>query len=311
LVRVKRFVAPVLVCVTLAVPASASARASSPTVALDYRLVLDDPTRVLHDVSVSVLDGDRALRVQVRQGTLTVLGDLREPMLRIGRSGTWVNRASLTAAAARLTSQGHGWKRIGGTTFTWHDHRLAPPPYDGGRVGAVARFRIPVTRDGEAAALGGTFVRFRRPPLWPWLAGAAAAGLVVAVALRLRPVVRTPLATALGAVAGAAALTALVSFGWADAPNGRVAWVQIALGWALAGAVAAGFVRLRGERRTVLAGLVGAAAAVASIGSLGVFRHGVVVSLLPASLSRAVCAVAVVAGLAAAGTVFVAHGDTA
>jgi hypothetical protein len=311
LVPVKRFVAPVILCVMLAVPASASAHASSPTVALDYRLVLDDPARVLHDVSVSVLDGDRALRVRVRRGTLTVLGDLREPMLRIGRNGTWVNRASLTAAAARLTSQGHGWKRIGGVTFTWHDHRLAPPPYDGGRPGAVARFRIPVVRDGRPTAIGGSFVRYRRPALWPWLAAAAVAGLAVAAALRQRPAVRTPLATALGAVAGAAALTALVSFGWADAPSGRVGWVQIALGWALAAAVAAGFVRLRGEHRTVLAGLVGAAAAVASIGSLGVFRHGVVVSLLPASLSRAVCAVAVVAGLSAAGAVFVAHGEVA
>lgn len=303
----KRIVAPIVACLTLAAPASASAHASSPTVALDYRLVLDDPARALDNASVSVLDGDRALRVSVREGTLTVFGDLHEPMLRIGPRGTFVNRASLTAAAQRLTTGGRGWRRVGGSTYVWHDHRLAPPPYDGGRAGAVARFSIPASYDGRPAAIGGTFVRYPRPPLWPWLAGAGVAVLGVVVLLRLRPAARAPLATALGVLAGAGALTALVAFGVADAPNGRVAWVQIALGSALAVAVAGGLVRLHGERRMVLAGLLGAAAAVASIGSLGVFRHGVVISLLPTTVSRVVCALAVTAGIAAAGTVFVAR----
>ena len=57
--------------------------------------------------------------------------------------------------------------------------------------------------------------------------------------------------------------------------------MQLGLGIALALAVAVALVRLDGERRVVLAGLVGAAAAVASLGSLGVFRHGVIVSVLP------------------------------
>ena len=303
----KRYVAPIVACVTLAIPAGASAHATSPTVALDYRLVLDDSVRALRGVSVTVLDGDRALRVSVAEGTLTVFGDLREPMLRIGAGGTFVNRASITAAAQRLTTAGHGWKRVGGATFAWHDHRLAPPPYGGGRPGAVARFAIPATHDGRPATLAGTFVRYRRPLLWPWLAGAAIAMLGVAVLLRVRAAARAQLATVLGVLAGAGGLTALVAFGAADAPNGRVAWVQIALGSILAAAVAAGLVRLRGERRVVLAGLLGAAAAVASLGSLGVFRHGVVISLLPAAVSRVACALAITAGIAAAGAVFIAR----
>ena len=301
----KRYVAPLAACIALAIPASASAHASSPTVALDYRLVLDDLPPTLRGVSISVLDGDRALRVTVREGTLTVLGDLREPMLRIGPDGSYVNRASITAAAQRLTRGGRGWSRVGGPTITWHDHRLAPPPYADGRTGAVARFTIPATYDRRPAALAGTFVRYRRPLLWPWLAGAGITGGVVVLLLRLRPGLRAPLATMLGVIAGAGALTALVAFGAADAPNGRVAWAQIVLGSLLAAAIAGALVCLHGERRTVLAGLLGAAAAVASIGSLGVFRHGVVISLLPASLSRLVCAFAVTAGLTAAGTVFV------
>ncbi len=306
----KRFVAPVLACVTLAVPASASAHAKSPTVALDYRLVLAHATRDLPGVTVRILDGDRALRVRVRRGTLVVLGDLREPMLRIGPSGAWANRGSVTAQAQRLVHPGRGWDRVGGSTFAWHDHRLAPPPYDGGRSGVVARFEVPATLNGRRVTLGGTFVRYSRPSPWPWVGAALVAAAAVVVALRVRPALRPHIAWTLGTLAGAAALTALVAFSAADAPNGRVAWAQIVLGSILAAAVAAGLVRLRGEQRTVLAGLLGAAAAVASLGSLGVFRHGVVISLLPAQFSRVICALAVTAGLTAAGAAFVTRKST-
>jgi hypothetical protein len=303
----KRLIVPLLAVVTLAVPASASAHPKSATVALDYRLVLDHATRALPNVAVRILDGDRSVRIGVRQGRLVVLGDLGEQMLRIDTSGTWVNEASVTAQAARLTKSGKGWRRIGGSTFTWHDHRLAPPPYDGRRTGTVARFVIPATLNGEHVTLGGAFVRYRRPSPWGWL---AAVGLFVAAAVaatRFVPRLRPQFALALGIVAGVAALTAFVTFGVADAPNGQAAWAQIGLGLALAGAVAVALIRLDGERRVVLAGLVGAAAAAASLGSLGVFRHGVIVSVLPGAASRTVCAGAVAAGIASAAAAFVGH----
>ena len=303
----KRLLAPLFALVALAVPASASAHPKSATVALDYRLVLDHATRALPDVSVRILDGDRSLRIGVRHGRLIVLGDLGEQMLRIDGTGTWVNEASVTAQAARLTATGSGWRRIGGSTFAWHDHRLAPPPYDGGRTGTVARFVIPATLNGEPVALGGAFVRYRRPSPWPWVAGVALVVVTAVAATRLAPGLRSPLALALGVLAGVAALTAFVTFGVADAPNGQAAWAQIGLGIALAAAVAAALVRLDGERRVVLAGLVGAAAAAASLGTLGVFRHGVIVSVLPGVASRSVCALAVAAGIASAAAVFVGH----
>lgn len=300
----KRLVAPILAFVTLAVPASASAHPKSATVALDYRLVLDRATRALPGVAVRILDGDRSVRIGVRRGRLTVLGDLGERMLRIDATGTWVNEASVTAQAARLTGGGAGWRRIGGSTFAWHDHRLAPPPYDGGTTGTVARFAIPATLDGKRIVLGGAFVRYRRPSPWAWIVGAGLVVTAAVAAIRLRPGLRSPVALSLGVVAGAAALAAFVTFGIADAPNGRAAWLQIALGLALAAAVAVALVRLDAERRVVLAGLVGAAAAAASLGSLGVFRHGVVVSVLPGAASRVICALAVAAGIASALTVF-------
>ena len=210
----------------------------------------------------------------------------------------------MTAQAARLTKSGKGWRRIGGSTFTWHDHRLAPPPYDGGRMGTVARFAIPATLNGEHVTLGGAFVRYRRPSPWGWVAGVALVVAGAVAAIRLLPRLRPQFALALGVLAGLAALTAFVTFGVADAPNGQAAWAQIGLGLALAGAVAVALVRLEGERRVVLAGLVGAAAAAASLGSLGVFRHGVIVSVLPGAASRTVCALAVAAGVASAAAAF-------
>jgi hypothetical protein len=293
-----------LVGIALAAPASASAHARSATVALDYRLVLDHATRALPRVSVSILDGDRSLRVSTRGVSILVRGDLSEPMLRIGPAGVWVNRASVTAVAQRLTHVGHGWQRLaGGASYTWHEHRLAPPPY-GARTGAVARFAIPATVNRRAVTIGGTFVRYRRPAAWPWLLGGAAFTAVVGVAVRLRRHVTT----ALGTLAGLAALGSLIAFGAADAPSGRVAWIQLGLGAALTAVVCGVLARSRQPRRSQLAGLLGGVAAAISLGSLGAFRHGVVVSLLSATASRALLAVALVAGASAAVTSFLDEG---
>ncbi len=63
----RRLVAPMVALLTLAVPAGASAHPRAATVALDYRLGLDRATRTLAGVSVRILDGDRSLRIGVRQ----------------------------------------------------------------------------------------------------------------------------------------------------------------------------------------------------------------------------------------------------
>jgi len=284
-------------CATLAAPAAASAHARTTTVALDYRLVLDHTT--LPGVHVSILDGDRSLRVATSGPAVLVRGDLGEPMLRVTRSGTWANRASTTAVAERLVTAGSGWQQVGhGSSFTWHEHRLSPPPYGSGAAGVVARFAIPVTVAGRRATIGGAFVRHPRPALWPWLALAAVFAAAVALAVRTR----LPLTIGLGVAAGLAALGSLVAFSVADAPNGNVAWAQIALGVALAGALYAVLIRSPRGRRPAVAGVLGGAAAAVSLGSLGVFRHGVVVSALPATASRALLELAFLAGVAAAAT---------
>ena len=286
------------VLVALAVPAGAAAHSRTTTVALDYKLVLDHATRTLPELHVSILDGDRDLRIATRGATVTIDGDLGEPMLRIGPAGTFANRASITAVSEKLTSSGHGWRKLSSSsTYVWHEHRLAPPPF-GATTGAVARFQIPANVDGRRVEIAGSFVRYARPTIWPWLAAALAFAGAVVVAVRLG----RPVTTALGAIAGVAALGSLVAFSVADAPTGRIQWLDIVLGIGLGAVMYGLLVRSHGARRSTVAGVLGGAAAAVSLGSLGVFRHGVVVSALPATASRALLEVAFVCGIGAAAT---------
>jgi hypothetical protein len=284
--------------ITLAAPAGAAAHGRSQTIALDYRLVLDRATRSLHGVSVAILDGDRSVRVSTKGVTVVVHGDLGEPMLLIGPRGVWVNRASVTAVADRLTRLSHGWKQLAsGHSYAWHDHRLAPPPY-GSKPGPVAEFRLPATIDGQAATIGGTFVRYRRPAVWPWVLGATIFAAAIWAATRHG----WRVTVVLGILAGVATLASRVSFSAAAALNGRVAWPQIGLWVALAGVGCFGLIRTRGSDRVLVAGLLGCITAVLSLGSLGVFWHGVVLSVFSATFTRMLIAVALVAGVAAAAT---------
>jgi hypothetical protein len=204
----------------------------------------------------------------------------------------------VTAAAEKLVAAGSGWTRLSShPSYTWHEHRLAPPPYGTG-AGNRARFVVPVSVDGRHAAIAGTFVRHAHPALWPWALVAIVLSASAAVAASRGWAVAIPL----GAVAGAAAVTALAAFSVADAPNGHVAWTQLGLGVFLAAVMFVTLARARGSRRTAVAGLLGAIAAAVSLGSVGVFRHGVVVSALPAQVSRLLVEVALVWGAAAAVT---------
>jgi hypothetical protein len=294
-----RLVIPVALT-ALALPAQAAAHGRSPTVALDYRLALDASTRSLAGVHVRVLDGDRELELRADPGVrVVVLGSLREPILRIDSRGVWANASSPTATSDLLVSSSkHGWVRLhGGRTATWHDHRLAPPPVS--RPGPVGRFVLPLSVDGRPARISGTFVRVARPSPWPWLlAGAVFAG-VVAVAVRRRGS-RAALTVGLGVAAGVAALVEVTTFAFRDAPSGGVAYLQVVTAFVVAGVLAGLLLRLRGRARVHAAGVVGAVAAAVSLSSLPVFWHGVVISALPATAARAVCAFAVAAGVSAA-----------
>ncbi|MBV8598791.1 MAG: hypothetical protein JO017_08215 [Actinobacteria bacterium] len=293
--------------VALALPAPAFAHGRTATVALDYRVRV---TTAAPGVHVRVLDGDRSLELSVARGTRVVVhGLLGEPVLRFGPGGVDANAASPTALADRIVAQhGTGWVHLtNGSSLAWHDHRLAPPPAT--RPGFAGRFAIRMTVDGKPGTIVGTFWRVRRPSIWPWLAGAAALAALAAAAAAFRRGWRSYLTIALGTSAGIGALLAVTTFAARDAPNGRVAWLQIGGGLVVGVAFAATLVVLHGRRRVHAAGIVGGVAAAASIGSLPVFWHGVVISLLPATPARLVCGVALVAGAVAAALSFLPDFD--
>jgi hypothetical protein len=280
-------------------PAAASAHGRAATVALDYRLPIDASVGRLTGVEAHVVDGDRALHLAVARGRRAVVfGDLGEPMLRFS-NGVWVNQSSPTAQANRLVRHPKaGWKRIaGGRAFSWHEHRLAPPPFASGHYGPVARWQIPIEVDGRRAAISGSFWRVRRPAFWPW---ALAAGMVVgltAVALFLRPRLRAGVAIGAGIVAGLAGLTAQTAFSLRDAPSGNIGWALIVAAFLIAAIATWGLTVARGRERGYVAGAIGVSVAVFCLSWLGVFFHGAVVSALPAPATRVVCALAFTAGL--------------
>ncbi len=116
----------IVVLACLVAPGRAAAHSRAPTVALDYRLELSRAT--LPGVHAQVVDGDRALRVRVEPPhRLLVLGLLGEPLLRFGPGGVWVNRASPSADADRLTRRGSGWLRLTSKhALLWHGLRCGP-----------------------------------------------------------------------------------------------------------------------------------------------------------------------------------------
>ena len=295
---------------TLALPAQAAAHGRAPVVALDFLLRLEPETLAIPGVHVSVLDGDRSLQLTVSAGhRVVVRGLLSEPVLRIGPDGVWVNASSPTAAADRLVStRGSGWVRIGGgNSIAWHDHRLAPPPAS--RPGPAGSFSVPITLDGRPAKISGTFWRVQNPSAWPWAAGAVALLAAVAATAVFRHGWRSHLTVGLGSAAGLGALLAVTTFAARDAPNGRIAWLQIAAGVVVGVVLASLLLVSHGRRRAHTAGIMGGVAAAASVGSLPVFLHGVVISALPATPARLACGLALVGGAAAAALSFLPDFD--
>jgi hypothetical protein len=285
----------VVACLAVASPATAHSRA--PTVALDYRVEIGQVT--LPGVHADVVDGDRALRVRVdAPHRLLVRGLVGEPMLRFAADGVWVDSASPTATADRLAKRGSGWLRVSqANAFLWHDHRLTPPAAL--RAGASAAWSLPVELDGRPAALRGTFTRVGPPPLWPWiLAMVVGLGAVAALA-RALPERRPETAAAIAAIAAAGALTASTAFATGDAIARRTQWVEAGSAGILALFAVAALLRHDRSLRTWAAMVVGVVAVSLGLGSLSVFRHGVVVSSLPASFTRLATAVALIGGASA------------
>jgi hypothetical protein len=162
----------VLAAAALIVPPSANAHIRSATVATDYRtrmFALPSPFRRI--ISARIYQSDRAIRLTVVGGhTVTVLGYLHEPFVRVTPTGVEVNASAPTAGGAGLLTQlplhSVGWQRLSnGRSVTWHDNRVRALPRGIDR----ARWRIPLVVDGQATRIEGELLRVRAPAWWPWL----------------------------------------------------------------------------------------------------------------------------------------------
>jgi hypothetical protein len=162
---------------------------------------------------------------------------------------------------------------------------------------------VPVVVEGHRAAVLGELTREATPPLWPWLLLGALPLAAAAVAVRRRRWLWAA-ACGLAALAGLGTIADLGGFAAAGLPVSADRWFLLAIEVTLT-VLAIGFL-IRPGARLVAVAAIAAFAVLQALSELAVFRHGVVVSALPASAVRAAAALALGAGLGAAGLVFLA-----
>jgi hypothetical protein len=291
--------------VALAAPQDAGAHLRTGLVAVDYRAsVVPFPGPLREALAVRVYESDRALRLSVRAGhSVLVRGYFGEPLLRLDAAGTAVNEASLTAAGVGLLrharapdSTGPVWRHItDARTIVWHDarlRRLAP--------GVERRtWTVPVVVDGHPFRLEGEVWRVGSPSPWPWLV-VGVPFLVLTIALLLA---RQPRVVRVGAAGlGVAAIVSLFATesGFAfDTYASAGKWIEagnaVVLGLVGLGVVARGSPDAKG----MAGGALGALALSLGLTAVPVFVHGVVLSILPAAVTRFVAGVTISSGAAA------------
>jgi hypothetical protein len=283
--------------VALAAPAGADAHLRSGVVAVDYRASVVSPNPA---VKARVYHSDRALSVTAEPGhTVVILGYLGEPFVRIGAGGLAVNASSLTAAGLGLlkgSSSGTGWRfRSRGMTFVWHDRRLRGLPAGVDHK----RWAIPLVVDGRSARLTGELERVQRPPASPWiLLGLPFVLVAVLLLLRRRMYWVRAAAVALGVTSAVGMLATGAGFAL-DSYGSGGKWVAAAneLVFALVGIA---FI-VRGSRqvKAIAGGALGFLGLGVGLSKIPVFLHGVVLSVVPGTITRLIVSVTISAGAAA------------
>jgi len=284
------------VLAALVVPGVAQAHHTAvPVVALDYRnhvVASSEPA----GVHVSLEDAGRKLRLAVVPGLrVTVLGYEYEAFLRFDPAGVDAAARSKTALSLRLAgpiSRGH--------SFAWADARIWAPASALGERDTV-RWSVPLLVQGRRAVIRGELTRAAEPPLWPWLVLAALPLVAAAVAVRKRNWLWAA-ATGLAALAGFATLADLGGFAAGGLSVSTDRWLLLAVE---VGLILVALGCLLGPRtRLIAVAALAAFAVLQALSELAVFRHGVVVSGLPAQAVRAGAAIALGAGIGAAALVF-------
>jgi hypothetical protein len=277
-----------------------------PVVALDYgNRILTGAMPV--GVHASLQDAGRKLQLTVGpKRTVTVLGYEGEPFLRFDRGGVAASTGSVTARGLRLLRPARldiSWQPVSsGHSFTWADTRVwAPASALHGRK--QVKWTVPLVDDGQRVDLAGELTKASTPPLWPWLL-LGALPLVAAVVAARRKRWFWAGACGLAALAGFGTLANLGGFATGGLSISADRWALLVIEVALV--VVAIAVLLRPRARLIAIAALAAFAVLQSLSELAVFRHGIVVSGLPASAVRAAGALALGAGLCAAALVFLA-----
>ncbi len=250
-------------------------------------------------IAARIFQSDRAIRLTVAPGhTTIVLGYLHEPFVRVAAGGVEVNAYAPTSGGAGLLSglplRSVGWKRLSrGRSVTWHDNRVRALPPGVER----ARWQIPLVVDGKRVRLEGELWRVPKPARWPWLA-LGLPFVLLSLLIYFRRTAFRRAAIAFGLVAGGALIASGVGFALDTyASNGK--WIELGNEAAFllvgVGVIARGSAGARGIAGGAL-GLLGLGAALTKA---PVFLHGVVLSIFPAELVRALVALAIWSGAAA------------
>ncbi len=285
--------------IALAVPGTAAAHQRTGRVAVDYTASVAPLLPPLSGaVTARVYRADLAFGLTVLgRHRVVVLGYSGEPFLRFGADGVYASRSSLTAAGLGLAKPGTGWRLLShDPRLVWHDARLRGLPAGASR----GRWTIPVRVDETPAVLHGELTRVERPSAWPWLAiGAFFVAVSALVLVRRRPGTLRTAAVALGWVAALATLLVASGFAggstategiWVEVGN-EILFVLIGVGFLIAGSR---------DVRAIAGGALGLLALAVGLTSLPVLLHGVVLSALPANLTRTAVVLAISAGAAAA-----------
>jgi hypothetical protein len=251
--------------------------------------------------TVSLYASDRAVRLSVAAGhTVTVLGYLGEPFVRIDRAGVAINDASPTAAGAGLVKNARptasAWAlQPGRNVIVWHDQRVQALPPSRNRVA----WRIPVILDGRHTYVSGETLRLPRPALWPWvtlLLVFLAATALLAFPRRAR--LRRNASIVFGCIAATAAVAAAVGFAidpYASPGNWIAGFDEFAF-------IAVGFVVLIwGPPKAHVGAAIwlGLIALAVGFSEVPIFLHALVLSTLPGVGARLLATAAIGAGLAA------------
>lgn len=293
------------VLAALLVPGVAQAHHTAvPVVALDYRNQVDAASAPAC-VHVSLEDAGRRLRLTVDPHLrLTVLGYENERFLFFGREGVAAAHYP-TALSLRYVNTPGDFESLVSLTnahsLAWPDARIWAPAA-GLHNRKLIHWSVPVVVNGRRIEIRGELIRVTKPPLWPWLLVGIVPLLAAAAAARRRRWLWA--GAGLAAVAGATTVANLGGFATGGLSISADRWAILAVEVTLT-AIAIGALS-RPRARLIAVAALAAFAVLQALSELAVFRHGVVVSGLPAEVVRAAAALALGSGLGAASLVFLA-----